>query len=112
MVSTTWPFLWSRLKQVKFANSLASRSPPMKTDGEMCTMFRLIDVLKTAIDGDSLNMTAMNLPVGSQQTLLGIPPTLLWPRDTCEKSAIGKDCFGAVDAEREKSFIFPQRRSR
>lgn len=50
-------------------------SPLIVKLGEMFNTSRLIDVAKTAIDAEDLNITATNLPVGSHAILFGRPPT-------------------------------------
>lgn len=85
-------------KHMNDACSFPFRLPPTKNAGDMLTVIRSMVVLKIATFGEFLNKTAMYLPSGSQQTLCGMPPTSFAPQSTLEKSAIGKDCFGAVVA--------------
>lgn len=74
MVKTTSSYLsYSSRKQINDGNSSAS-SPLMLKFGDMLKTSRFMVVEKIAIDDDDLNMTAMNLPVGSHAIDLGSPP--------------------------------------
>lgn len=45
----------------------------------MLKMLRLIDVAKTAIDADALNITATKRPLGSHAIDFGNPPIMRFP---------------------------------